>query len=66
MLNKIRIGLSSSLYLSMTEQLSGVVQVPTGALYSCPGRAEIDLLSLRPSVCQSASLGDFLLAPRAP
>jgi len=41
--------------------LSGVVQVPL----RCPVRsgAEVGLLSLRLSVSQGASLGDFLLAP---
>jgi len=48
----------------MTEQLSGVVQVPS----RCPVRsgAEIGLLNLRLSVSQGASLGDFLLAPACP
>ena len=52
------------LRVSMTEQLSGVVQVPR----RCPVRsgAEIGLLSLRLSVSQGASLGDFLLAPARP
>ena len=52
------------LRVSMTEQLSGVVQVSR----RCPVRsgAEIGLLSLRLSVSQGASLGDFLLAPACP
>ena len=69
------------LRVSMTEQLSGVVQVPrrcpvrsgagtlqvpAGALATVMSGAEIGLLSLRLSVSQGASLGDFLLAPACP
>ena len=56
------------LRISITEQLSGVVQVPR----RCPDRTavksgeEISLLSLRLSVSQGTSLGDFLLAPACP
>ena len=42
---------------------AGTPQVPCTAARS---GAEIGLLSLRLSVSQGASLGDFLLAPRAP
>ena len=79
----------SLLRISMTEQLSGVVQVPrrcpvrsgagapqvpcqewcrypVGALATVRSGAEIGLLSLRLSVSQGASLGDFLLAPVCP
>jgi len=65
---------------SMTEPLSGVAQVPcrcpghcqewcrypAGALTAVRSGAEIGLLSLRLSVSQGASLGDFLLAPVCP
>jgi len=50
----------------MTEQLSGACRYPTGALTTVRSGAEIGLLSLRQSVSQGASLGDFLLAPACP
>jgi len=70
--------IGSLLLISMTEELSGVPQVPAGALYSCQecrrypqvpctavrSAADIGLLSL--SICQGDSLGDFLLAPLSP
>jgi len=48
----------------MTEELSGVVQVP----HRCPVKLSevvqtIGLLSLRLNVTHGVSLGDFLLAP---
>ena len=62
------------LRISMTEQISGVVQVPrrcpvrkgAGTLAGVRSGAEIGLLSLRFSVAKGVSLGDFLLAPTCP
>ena len=55
---------STLLRISMTGQLSGVVQVSC----RCSGQllGEIGLLSLRLGVSQGASLGDFRLAPTCP
>ena len=55
---------NANLLISMTEQLYGVVRVPL----RCPVRsgAEIGLPSLRLSISQSASLGNFLFAPASP
>jgi len=52
--------------ISVTKELSGVSRCPAGILPSIRSGAEIDLLSLRLSVSQGASLGDFLLAPACP
>jgi len=45
----------------MTDRLSEVCRYPTGAQTTVRSSAEIGLLSLRLSVSQGASLGDFLL-----
>jgi len=50
----------------MRGQLSRVYRCPAGALVSVRSGAEIGLLSLRLSVSQVVSLGDFLLAPACP
>jgi len=72
------LGLLLLLRISMTEQLSGVLQVPR----RCPECQEwcrypagapsvrsgvaVGLLSRRLSISQRVSLGDFLLAPACP
>jgi len=47
----------------MTGQLSGVCRNPAGALTGVRSGADIGILSVRLSISQGMSLGDFLLAP---
>jgi len=54
------------LHISMTEVLSGVVQVLRRCPDHCPECAEISLLSFWLSVSWGAWLGDFLLKPACP
>ena len=61
---RLSVSVTHGLLISMTEQLSGVLQVPL----RCPVRsvADIGVLSLSLSASQGASLGDFLHAPAYP